>query len=434
MLSKADIIIINANELITAKGDAPKKKEHLADCCIIKKGALAITGDRIIDVGHTENITELYKSAKIIDASNKIVMPGFVDSHTHLVFSGSRHQEYQEKVTGKIDYERAHQEGMGIFYTVKMTRNASEDELIGRGLKDLGIMLRHGTTSVEIKSGYGLDRENELKILRVIQKLKNLQPVDIIATFLGAHTIPKEYNKDVKADRRAYINLVKELIPVIVRNNLAEFCDAWCDSLAFSLDETREILMFAKSHGMKLKIHAEQTSYSGGAELAVELDAKSADHLDYLTDNAIKKIANSNVIGVLLPGVTYHLMEMIPGVEGKPVKDFMPVTVRKMINAGVAIALATDYNPGSCRTQSMKTVMECAARLYRMSYAEIINAVTFNAACAIDRAGSIGSLEKGKKADIVIHNCESHGELIDNFGINMVATVIKNGKIVHNIL
>ncbi len=426
----ADTIIINANELVTAASNKPKRRNALEDLGIIEGGALAVKDGRIVSVGTTDEILESYLPNNVVDAEGKVVMPGFVDSHTHLIFAGSRDQEYLEKITGKSDYVYEHKRGGGILYTVGMTRNASEGDLISKGMEDLKIMLKHGTTTVEIKTGYGLDVDNELKMLRVIKKLKELQPVDITATYLGAHTFPNEYNKNIKEERGAYVNLVKGLIPEIAKENLAEFCDVWCDPLGFDLEETRDILTAAKEHGLKLKIHVEQTGYIGGAVLASELGAVSADHLDYLTDDAIKKLADSNTIGVLLPGVTYHLMEMVnnPAKSEQKLKDFLPYTVRKMIDSGVAIALATDYNPGSCRTQSMQAIMECAARLYRMSYAEIINASTINAAHAIGRADVVGSLEPGKKADVVVYRCRNHGELIDNFGINHAELVIKNGR------
>ena len=403
-----DILIKNASEIVTEKG--------------ILKGDVGIKDGIITYITYIKGIPPP-KAKKVIDAKNKIVLPGFVDCHTHLVYAGSRHFEYEQKTAGE-SYSSVHKKG-GILYTVEQTRNASMDDLVEKGLKDLDIMLEHGTTTVEIKSGYGLDVANEIKMLYAIEKLKKNHPITIIPTFLGAHTIPLEH----KQNRRTYINLVKDIIPSIKFLKLAEYCDVFCDNIGFTYKESKEILTEAKKQGLKLKIHAEQTGYNRGAELAARLKATSADHLDYITEKGMDKLKEADVTAVLLPGVTYHLTEMIPG--HKNPKRFLPKKVRKMIEKGVRVAIATDYNPGSCRTQSMKSIMEAAARLYRMNYKEILDAATINAAHAIDRADEIGSIDVGKKADIVIHDCKAHGILIDNFGINLVDTVIKDGKIVY---
>ncbi|MBM3199614.1 imidazolonepropionase [Candidatus Woesearchaeota archaeon] len=417
---KADLLIRNANEIITADRASyrPKTGKYLQDLGILKKSDVAIKNGRIVDVGFFK-----WEAEEVIDATNKIVLPGFVDCHTHLVFAGSRSFEYEAKTAGS-SYAGQHKTG-GILYTVEQTRKASLDELVKKGLKDLDVMLRHGTTTVEIKSGYGLDEENELKILRVIKELQSNHPMTIMPTFLGAHTVPQEY----KNDREGYVDLVKRIIPKIRRERLAEYCDVFCDKLGFTYKESKDILQAAKKEGLDLKIHAEQTGHNYGARLAAKLKAVSADHLDYATEKDVTGMIESKIIGVLLPGVTYHLTELIPG--HKKLKKFLPAKIRGMIEQGLPVALATDYNPGSCNTQSMKTVMETAARLYRMSYAEIINASTINAAHALKMAHEIGSIEIGKKADLVVYDCEEHGMLIDNFGVNLVDTVIKDGKIVY---
>jgi imidazolonepropionase len=437
MKERADTIIKNAGELVTVGGASrkPKKGAELNEISIIRDGALAIRDGIIIDIGKTGNILGKYQSHNIIDAAQKVVMPGFIDPHTHIVFAGSRHAEYESKISGKTYFD-THKRVGGINYTAKCTRQASTTELIEKALKTLDVCLLHGTTTIEIKSGYGLDRINELKILEVISELKKQHPITIVSTFLGAHIVPVEY----KEKRVEYIELVKSLLPEIKDKGLAEFCDVFCDILGFSVAETRDILEYAKHCGLKLKLHAEQTGYTGGADLAAELGAISADHLDFicepkknmnswnLTDEHIRNLAHSKTVGVLLPGVTFHLMEMIPGTV--TTKGFLPASVAHLINGGVAIALATDYNPGSSRTPSMQAVMQLAARLYRMNYAQTLNAATINAAHALDRGKDIGSLEPNKCADIVIYDCEEHGMLIDNFGINMVDKVIKDGKIV----
>ncbi len=428
MPEKADILILNADELVTVAGASrePKKGDALCDLRIIKNGGVAIGSGKILAVGNTKILEKKFKDAKeTIDAKGKTVLPGFIDSHTHLVFAGSRHEEYREKIAGLTYQEIAAQgTGAGILYTVKKTRQASKNELLKKALKDLDIMLNYGTTTVEIKSGYGLDAENELKILEVIKELLQKHPIKIIPTFL-AHAFPEDCDKNDKSQRFAYIADLKSMLDTIKERKLAEYCDVFCDQLAFGVDEAKDILETAGKFGFKLKLHAEQTSCLGGAVLAAELKATSADHLDYIDEKGIKKMSEAGVIGVLLPTVTFHLMEMIS-------KSFLPDSVRKMIAGGVPVALATDYNPGSSPTRSMQMVMQCAARLYRMSPSQIVNAATINAAHALGRAGEIGSLEPGKKADVVICGCPSHEILIDTFGTNLVEKVIKDGKILIN--
>lgn len=401
---KLDLLIKNANEIVTENE--------------ILKGNIGIINNRIAYIGPLSG-----KPKRIINATNKIVLPGFIDCHTHLVYAGSRHFEYEAKAAGE-SYSDVHKKG-GILYTVEQTRNASEKQLIEKGMKDLDIMLEHGTTTVEIKTGYGLDEKTEMKMLYVIKELQERHPITIIPTFLGAHTIPQEYKKN----RQEYIELIKNMMPKIKEKDLAEYCDVFCDNLGFNYKESKEILTEALNHGLKLKIHADQTSHNGGSKLAAILKATSADHLDYITEKEMDELKKTDVTAVLLPGVTYHLTEMVPG--HKNIKKFLPKKVRQMLEKGVRVAISTDYNPGSCRTQSMKTIMEVSARLYRMNYKEIINAATINAAYAIDRADEIGSINIGKKADLVIHDCEEHGILIDNFGINLTDIVIKNGKVVY---
>ena len=296
-----DILIKNANEIFTEEG--------------IVKGDIGIKDGKIIGIGHLFS-----KAEKVIDATNKTVLPGFIDCHTHLVYSGSRHFEYEAKTAGET-YSNMHKTG-GILYTVEQTRKSSMEELIKKGLKDLDIMLQHGTTTVEIKSGYGLDEKNELKILQVIRELQKYHPITIIPTFL-AHTIPKEYQEN----RKEYVELVQKMIPKVT--SLANYCDVFCDKLGFTYKESKKILEEAKKHGMKLKIHAEQTSHNKGSKLAAELGAVSADHLDYITEHEMDMLREADVTAVLLPGVTYHLTEMIPG--HKNMKKFHQKKVRTML-------------------------------------------------------------------------------------------------------
>ncbi len=403
--------VINAGELVTAHATEAKSCQSLSDLGIIKNGAVVYEGDTILDVGSTDAMLARYEPSTTIDAKGRVVMPGFVDPHAHLVYMGSRHEEYECKIAGK-SYTDLHKVG-GIRYSVRMTRAASEDDLYEKASRDLDIMLLHGTTTVEAKSGYGLDKENELKLLRVAKRLDKNHPIDVVSTFLGAHTVPDEF----KDNQAGYVELVREMLKDAAP--LAEFCDVWCDALGFTVDECRDILADAKKFGLKPKLHAEQTAWSGGGELAAEVGAVSADHLDFLSPAAIQQMRDSKVIGVLLPGVTYHLMEFNK-----------KIPVKEMLEGGVAIALATDYNPGSCRTQSMQAILEAACRIYRLTYAQAINAATINAAFALDRGDKIGSLAAGKRADIVIFDCPEHGIIINNFGINHVRTVIKSGEVV----
>jgi imidazolonepropionase len=341
-------------------------------------------------------------------------MPGFVDPHTHLVFAGSREDEFVKKIHG-MSYLEIMKEGGGILSTVRATRKSSKKELISLAWKRLDRMLRYGTTTAEVKSGYGLDLKNEIKCLEVVKWLNKKHNLDLIPTFLGAHAIPPEFERK----RRGYVDLIiNKMIPEVSKRGLAEYCDVFCEKDVFSLEEAREILQTARKFGMKLKMHADELTGLGGAELAAELHATSADHLDHISDQGIKKMAEAYVIGVLLPGVPFHLMT----------ERYAPA--KKMIRAGMAVALATDFNPGSCPTESMFFIIALACRKLRMTPAQAITASTINAAHAIDMADEVGSLEPGKKADIIILDIPNHKHIAYRFGINLVSKVIKDGKIV----
>lgn len=418
---KADLLIVNSSELLTLETKRGFKiGAELNELGIIKNGAVAVNNGLIIDVGRTSVLLKKFKTAKrILDAGGKTVMPGFVDPHTHLIFAGSRAFEYEAKILGQSQ-ETSHRAGKqkgGIFYTTAMTRRATRNELSKKALGDLGTILRSGVTTLEAKSGYGLDVKNEIKILKVIEELNKRQPIEIAATFLGAHVVPEEYINR----RQEYIVLLKKLLKRIKIEGLAEFCDVFCDKLGFSVKESEEILKAAKALGYKIKLHVEQTGHTGGVKLADQYGAVSCDHLDYADKKDIGFLSQNRIAAVLLPTVTFHLMES---------KIFWPALARKMIENGVIVALASDYNPGSAPCPSIKTALECAARLYRMRLAEIISAATINAAYALGRQNSVGSLEKGKKADILILDCCDWRELINAMGTNLVNHVIKNGKMV----
>ena len=414
----ADILIKNASELVTARGarGGPKTKEAMADLGIIRNGALAIDDNEIVAVGQTnEVLATVERATTVIDATGKIVLPGFVDCHTHLVFGGSREDEFIQKIEGR-SYLEIMQGNGGILNTVEKTREAlaSPQALTNRARAFLGKMLAFGTTTVEIKTGYGLSTESELGLLKIIAGLKESEPVDIVPTFLGAHALPKEYN-----ERKAnYIQLVLGMLERVKTQGLAEYCDVFVEVGAFSASEARTILEQAKKQGLKLKLHAGEFNDIGGAELGAELGATSIDHLDYISERGMQLMAEKKTIGVLLPGVPFHLMT----------SRYAPA--RKLIEVGVPIALATDFNPGSCPTFSMQMIIALACRQLKMTPAEAINAATINAAYALDRGDKVGSIEVGKRADIIVLDIPNHRQLPYWFGVNLVAKVIKNGVII----
>ena len=414
----ADILIKNASELVTATGSkgSPKTKEAMADLGIIRNGALAIDDNEIVAVGQTnEVLATVERATTVIDATGKIVLPGFVDCHTHLVFGGSREDEFIQKIEGR-SYLEIMQGNGGILNTVEKTREAlaSPQALTNRARAFLGKMLAFGTTTVEIKTGYGLSTESELGLLKIIAGLKESEPVDIVPTFLGAHALPKEYN-----ERKAnYIQLVLGMLERVKTQGLAEYCDVFVEVGAFSASEARTILEEAKKQGLKLKLHAGEFNDMGGAELGAELGATSIDHLDYISERGMQLMAEKKTIGVLLPGVPFHLMT----------SRYAPA--RKLIEVGVPIALATDFNPGSCPTFSMQMIVALACRELKMTPAEAINAATINAAYALDRGDKVGSIEVGKRADIIVLDIPNHRQLPYWFGVNLVAKVVKNGVII----
>ena len=405
-METVDILIKNANELITLKGpNKPRKKKEMSNLSIINKGSVAINNGIIVDVG--KNLK--YKAKKPVDASRKVVMPGFVDPHTHLVFAGSREFELDMKLRG-LSYMDILKKGGGIFYTVKETRKATSDDLLKQSRNRLNNMLIHGTTTCEAKSGYGLDTNTELKILKIQKSLNETHPVDIVSTFLGAHAVPKEHSVD------EYVDIViNEMMPKT--KGLAKFCDVFCEKGVFTVNQSRKILEAGMSYGLIPKVHADEIVDTGGAALAAEIGAISADHLLMSNDNGLKQMAKKGVIGVMLPGTPFSLM----------MKDYAPA--RKIIDLGVPVALATDLNP-NCWVENMQFIIQLACLSMRMTPAEAITASTFNAACAIGLNDTVGSLEKGKQADIIILDIPNHKFLPYQYGVNLVETVIKKGTII----
>ena len=406
LFMKVDMLIENASQMLTVKSDKPKVKGEMEDLGIINDGAIAVRNSRIFRIDKKIKTD----SKKIIDASGKIVMPGFVDCHTHLVFSGSRENELKMKLKGKT-YLEILESGGGIHFTVNKTRKADIKELVALGLSRLDEMLLNGTTTVEAKSGYGLNPKDEIKCLKVINELNEKHVVDVVPTFLGAHAVPLEF----KNNPDEYTDLIlNKMLPRI--KNLAEFCDVFCEKNVFTIEQARKILNEGKKFGLTPKIHADELYCTGGAELASEIGCVSADHLLRASDKGIKKMAEKGVIGVLLPGTSFTTMEKY-------------ADARKYIDYGLPVALASDFNP-NCWINNMGFIIALACYSMKMTPAEAISASTINAAFAINREKEVGSLEVGKKADILILNVPNYESIPYKLGMNIVDTVIKNGGIV----
>jgi imidazolonepropionase len=380
---------------------------------IIRGAGLAIKEGRIIQVGKTSDVARTFKAENVISANGKIVLPGFVDPHTHLVFAGAREDEFQMRIEGAY-YMVILSSGGGILKTVRETRKASFERLVESSLKRLDIMVEHGTTTAEAKSGYGLTTKDELKILEVVRRIDQMHAVDVVPTFLGAHAVPPEFQSN-PAD---YVRLIlDEMLPKVAEKELAEYCDVFCEKGVFNLEQAKRIIVAAKNHALKPKIHADEMSQLGGAELAAEVGAVSAEHLLFSSDEGLHLVATKGVIGVLLPAATFSLM-------GGRYAD-----ARKMIDFGIPIALGTDFNP-SCWVESQQLTIAFACHFMRLTSAEAITAATINAAHALGRANEIGSLEAGKKADVVVLDVPNYKFLGYRFGVNLVDKVIKNGRLV----
>jgi imidazolonepropionase len=415
---QADLIIEGAAELLTLAGVStrPRRGEEMRELGVIQRGALAARRGRIVWIGPTADLLTAVRPmafCKLIDAYGKTVMPGLVDPHTHLVFAGSRENEFAMRIQGKT-YQEIAAAGGGINATVAATRQAGKAELTFAARRSLNRMLTLGTTTVEVKSGYGLDVETELKMLEVIHGLNDDEPVTVVATFMGAHEIPPE----LRQNPEAYVDLViTRMIPVVAERKLARFCDVFCETGVFSVEQTERIFRAAQAAGLEVRVHADELTDLGGAAMAARMKARTADHLLHANDDGIRAMAQAGVIAVLLPGTAYFLhMQRY-------------ARARDMIAAGVSVALATDFNPGSCMTESMPLIMNMACTQMRMLPAEAITAATVNAAWAIGEQDSIGSLEVGKQADVLVLDAPNHEHLCYHFGVNLVERVIKNGKV-----
>jgi len=399
-----DLVLINCSQLVTVAGP---------DLGIINDGAMLVRDGRIVRAGARSDIQPLIGAEhEVVDAGGRVVMPGFVDAHTHLVFGGHRAGEFARRCAG-ASYREIAAAGGGIRATVCATRAATEDELVEAGRRHIDWMLRSGTTTAEVKSGYGLSVEDELKMLRAIRRLNDAGPLRLVPTFLGAHEVPEEYRNR----RGDYIELVvREMLPRVAAENLAEYCDAFCEEGVFTVAETRRVFKTAHARGLGLRIHADQLSNFGGAQLAAELCAATADHLEHTDTAGIAALARAGVQPVLLPGSVFAL-----GLNRYP-------AAREMIDAGLRVVLATDFNPGSSPTPSMQLILFLACTRMEMTPAEAIRAATINAAHSLGRGDQIGSLEPGKLADFVIHDCTDYCEVIYWVGAPTVHEVWIGGR------
>jgi imidazolonepropionase len=412
----SELIINNIGQLVTLAGPPkPRTGPQMRDLGIIKEAAIHIRKGLIAAVGTASEVASRASvTTPTLDAGGCVVLPGFVDAHTHPVFAGTRENEYEMRSAG-LTYQEIAARGGGIRSTVRKTRETSEDELFAMALPRVRSLLRHGTTTVEAKSGYGLSLNDELKILRVIRRLNSETSLELIPTFLGAHEIPDEY----RADREGYIKLVvDEMLPIVAREKLARYCDVFCESHVFTVEESRRVLSRAKELGLGIRIHADQLSQSGGAELAAEFRAATADHLEWIDGDGIDSLREAGVIAVLLPGAVFNL----------GLSRYAPA--RALIDAGLAVALATDFNPGSSPTPSMQMILSIACTQMRMTPAESISAATINGAYSLGCGDHVGSLEVGKQADLVLFDCTDYRQIPYLFGVNHAMLVIKSGEIV----
>ena len=413
MSASSSLLVTNCSQLVTLAGRArPRVGPELRELGIVQDGAMFVRGGRIVAVGKRSEIEPLAAAdTEIFDADGRAIMPGFVDAHTHLIFAGNRADEFEMR-SGGMTYQQIAERGGGIRSTVRRTRAATEDELIAAGRKHAQWFLQGGTTTIEAKSGYGLTVEDEVKILRAIRAMSQTTPLRCITTFLGAHEIPDEYRE--RPD--AYVDLVvDEMLPRVAREHLAEFCDVFCESKVFSVEQAKRVLAAAKQYGLELRVHADQFTSGGAVELAASLHAKTVDHLEQTTAESIEVMKQAGVQPVLLPGSVYAIGS----------QKYAPA--RAMIEAGLPVVIATDFNPGSSPTASMPMILSLACTQMKMTPAEAVTAATINAAWSLNRGQEIGSLEPGKIADFVVHDAEDYRELAYFFGGHRAHAVFAGG-------
>ena len=411
--SPADLLIVRAAELLTmaAVPDGPLRGDALRGPGLIHDGAVAVRGDRIVAVGTSEEILDRFEAPRTIDAAGRVVMPGFVDPHTHLVFGCTREDEFEMRCLGK-PYEEIAAAGGGIRASARRFRSLPRETIVAQARATRASALRHGTTTVEVKSGYGLSTEAEILALEIARELD--EGGDVVPTFLGAHEVPDAW----RHDRAGYVRLVRdEMLPLVASRGLARFCDVFCEAHVFTPDETREICLAAKRLGLGLKLHADELAGTGGAELAVELGAVSADHLMAVSDAGIEALAESDTVAVLLPGTSFFL----------GMKRFAPA--RRMIDAGCAVALATDCNPGSSMCENPQEIATIACIGLGLRPIEALAAFTRNAAYALGLGGDRGRLAPGFRADLVVLDVPTHRHVAYHHGVNHVATVVRRGAV-----
>jgi imidazolonepropionase len=417
-----DLLITHASQLLTipAHDHGPQRGDRLGDLAIVEDGALAVLRGSIVDRGPTVDLAAKYQADQTTDAGGRVVMPGFVDPHTHVIFAGDRANEFERRIAGAT-YMEIMNAGGGIMSTVRATRAANVDELVAQTRARLDRMLQHGTTTAEAKTGYGLETQTELRMLTAIERLDAEHPIDLVPTFLGAHAIPAEY----KGREDDYTDLVvNEMLPAVAgqqptANGQPLFVDVFCEDGAFTLEQSRRILTRAKELGFALKIHVDEFEPLGGTRLGVELGATSVDHVVTTPQAEIELLGRSSTIAVSLPGTPFGLAQ----------RDYTPA--KAILAAGGALALATDLNPGTTWNESMQLIIALACRYLKLTQAQALAAATINAACAIGRGGSIGSLELGKQADVLIMDVNDYRSIGYRYGSNLVRTVIKRGQIVN---
>jgi len=413
----ADLFVKNCGQLLTLSrpDGTPRVGEALGDLAIVRDGAFAARGGRIVAVGGAAEVERALEGAadvEVVDAAGAVVMPGFVDCHTHTVFADYRLDEYEWRIAG-TPYAEIAARGGGIAKSVEDVRKVDEDSLFAVSRRRLAGCIRHGSTTIEIKSGYGLDLDNELKQLRVIRRLSEDTQAVIVATFLGGHSVPKEYRNR----RDEYISLlIQEMIPAVADEGLAEYNDVFSETGVFTIDEAERILRAGQRAGLKARLHADELDDTGSAELAARIGAVSADHLTKINPRGIARMAESGVFGVLLPGTSFGL----PSLHFAPARD--------MIDGGMRVALASDFNPGSSTSESMPMMIAIACAHMRVSPAEAIAAATYNPAFVVGREREVGSLEPGKRADFLVLDCEDYREIPNRFGVNPVGSVFLEGQ------
>jgi imidazolonepropionase len=412
-----EYLISPCSQLLTLAGPAaPRKGKGQAELGVIEDGAIWIVDDRIRMAGPRSMVEKATSARNIskLSAAGFVAMPGFVDCHSHPVFMESRIDDFEQRIRG-LSYKEISESGGGILSTVQKVRAAGREELVKKTLPRLWTFLKHGTTTLEAKSGYGLNLESELKMLQAIQQLKELVPLELVPTFLGAHEIPPEYRD---APRGYVEELVHSILPEVAKRSLAEYCDAFVEPHIFDIDAAESLFQAARKHGLKLRLHADQLSRSGATRLGVRSGAVSIDHLEQIEDEEIELLAKSSAVAVLLPGSVYHL-----GSNRYP-------PARRLIEAGVPVALATDFNPGSSPVLNMQMILSLACTQMRMTPAEAVVAATINGAYALDRGDRCGSLETGKQADLCIMDVSDYREIPYYFGVNHCHAVFRHGKIV----